>query len=126
MEQARRLVNAHKAYHAHVYFDEHSVEFATGLCERAGHRFGLQVGRVHRRPVGPHPRWSCQIAFPRKHFDELVAWLDEHRDGLTVLVHGLTGDDLRDHTEFAYWLGDSVPLDLSMFQPGAASDPPPA
>ena len=35
--------------------------------------------------------------------------------GLTVLVHGLTGDDLADHTEHAAWLGEPVELDLSVF-----------
>jgi len=29
-------------------------------------------------------------------------------------VHALTGDDLADHTTYAYWLGDAVELDLSM------------
>ncbi|MFT7095134.1 MAG: DOPA 4,5-dioxygenase [Alcanivorax sp.] len=38
------------------------------------------------------------------------------RNGLTVFVHGLSGDDLRDHTELVMWLGESLPLDLSIFQ----------
>jgi DOPA 4,5-dioxygenase len=31
-------------------------------------------------------------------------------------VHGLTGDDLADHTRHAAWLGEELPLDLSMFK----------
>ncbi len=60
--------------------------------------------------------WSCQITFGHKDFDALIAWLDEHRQGLTVLVHGLTGDDLRDHTNYAYWLGEPKPLNLAQFE----------
>ena len=53
-----RTVNNHRAYHAHVYFDETSHEFARDLCEQARGKFGLKIGRVHQKLVGPHPRWS--------------------------------------------------------------------
>lgn len=33
----------------------------------------------------------------------VISWLDASRADLTVLVHALTGDDLKDHTELAYW-----------------------
>ena len=115
MKETKRPVNAHKAYHAHVYYDQESLAFASALCKEAGERFNLKVGRVHEKLVGPHPRWSCQITFGTKDFDEFIPWLDEHRNGLTVLVHAVTGNDLDDHTKYAYWLGESVELDLSMF-----------
>ncbi|MCR8922163.1 DOPA 4,5-dioxygenase family protein [Dasania sp. GY-MA-18] len=115
MNEVKRPVNSHKAYHAHVYFDEATVDFASELCREAGQRFGLQVGRVHEKLVGPHPMWSCQIIFGSKDFEQLISWLDEHRNGLTVLVHALSGNDLDDHTHYAYWLGDSQTLDVSQF-----------
>ncbi|MFA7553532.1 MAG: DOPA 4,5-dioxygenase family protein [Spongiibacteraceae bacterium] len=116
MDATKRPVNKHKAYHAHVYFDRDSLQFASGLCAQASELFGLQVGRVHQRLVGPHPRWSCQISFASKHFADFIAWLDNHRNGLTILVHGLTGDDLQDHTEYAYWLGKELELNLALFK----------
>ena len=115
MNETKRPVNTHKAYHAHVYFDNETLEFASSLLKKAGELFGVKVGRVHQKPIGPHPRWSCQITFAAKHFDELIPWLDENRNGLSILVHALTGNDLIDHTDYAYWLGDSVELDLSDF-----------
>ena len=108
--------NLFNDYHAHVYFDEASVDQATLLCEQAGALFGVPVGRVHRKLVGPHPRWSCQMSFDRSQFDKLIPWLDENRHGLTVLVHGQTGDNIKDHTTHASWLGDEVPLNLSAFR----------
>ncbi|TFZ01324.1 DOPA 4,5-dioxygenase family protein [Ramlibacter rhizophilus] len=114
----RRPVNVHAAYHAHVYFDAQTVAQARELCEEAGRRFGVQVGRVHERLVGPHPRWSCQLAFESRQFDALIPWLDAQRGGLDVFVHGLSGDELADHTTHAYWLGREWPLDLSMFRKG--------
>ncbi len=115
MTETRRPVNSHKAYHAHVYYGQETLEFAKKLCKEAGDRFNLRVGRVHEKLVGPHPKWSCQITFGSKDFDRLVPWLDENRKGLTVLIHALSGNDLDDHTKYAYFLGNPVELDVSMF-----------
>lgn len=102
-------------YHAHVYFDAQSIERARALCEEAVRRFGVKMGRVHERPVGPHPDWSCQLAFDADAFGQVVLWLALHRDGLVVFVHPDTGDDLRDHRDHAIWMGEVRPLDLSQF-----------
>ena len=101
-------------YHAHVYFDDTSVEQARALRERVSEEFDYAVGRFHEKNVGPHPRWSFQIAFKADAFGTLVPWLAVNRKGLTVFVHGLSGDDIYDHTELVLWLGGSVELDLSV------------
>ena len=116
MSEIKRPVNSHKAYHAHVYFDEESKVAAKQLCDNAGSKFGLKVGRFHQKLVGPHPCWSCQITFGTQDFDKLIPWLEAQRQGLTILVHALSGNDLQDHTDFAYWLGDPVELNLEMFE----------
>ena len=108
-------VNSHDAYHAHVYFDESTSQVAKELCDETANKFAFQVGRFHERLVGPHPCWSCQIIFTKEDFDEFIPWLDKNRQGLTIFVHGLTGDDLKDHTDFAYWLGEEKSLNLQMF-----------
>lgn len=112
----KRPTNSYDHYHAHVYFDEHSVTRASSLCQEAGELFCVKVGRVHQKLVGPHPRWSCQLAFDKVQFDGVIPWLDNNRGELTVLVHALTGNDLEDHTKHASWLGDPVPLKLSIFR----------
>ena len=38
---------------------------------------------------------------------------------LTVFVHGLTGDDLEDHTTHASWLGKPAKLNLEVFRKNA-------
>lgn len=111
----KRPQNLYARYHAHVYFDASSVEQAQQLCRTAASEFGVAMGRVHQKLVGPHPRWSCQLAFDSVQFDALIPWLDAHREGLTILVHGLTGNDLEDHTAHASWLGEPAQLDLSVF-----------
>jgi len=114
----KRPENLYPAYHAHVYFDAATRTAARTLCTQAGALFGVSVGRFHQKQVGPHPRWSCQLAFEAAQFDELIPWLERNRAELTVLVHGLTGDDLADHTDHAAWLGEPVELDLSVFGKG--------
>lgn len=55
------------------------------------------------------------MAFSSEVFDALIPWLDSERKGLDVFVHGLTGNDLQDHTTHAYWLGNAHALNLAMF-----------
>ena len=109
-------VNIHERYHAHVYFNAATSDMARQLCDEAYDRFGLQVGRFHQKPVGPHPCWSCQISFDTEEFESFIPWLEKNRGALNILVHGLSGNDLKDHTEHAYWLGESAPLKLDIFR----------
>lgn len=103
-------------FHAHVYFDAATVEQARAVCEAAAERFGVTMGRMHERPVGPHPRWSCQLAFPPALFGEVVPWLALERNGLTVFIHPETGDELGDHRDRAIWMGEMLSLNLAMFE----------
>jgi DOPA 4,5-dioxygenase len=107
--------NVFPGYHAHVYFDEKTTEQARGLCQTAAKLFGVAMGRVHQKLVGPHPHWSCQLSFDSTQFDKLIPWLEQNRGGLTVLVHGVTGNDLEDHTTNASWLGAPAKLNLEVF-----------
>ncbi|AZC21754.1 MULTISPECIES: DOPA 4,5-dioxygenase family protein [Pseudomonas] len=104
-----------KGYHAHVYFDASTIDQARALCEQAAHLFDLRMGRVHERQVGPHPDWSCQLAFGPELFGQVVPWLALNRQGLVVFLHPETGDELRDHTDHAIWMGALRPLDLTVF-----------
>jgi aromatic ring-cleaving dioxygenase len=101
-------------FHAHVYFDASTLEQARALCQAAAQRFPLEMGRVHEKPVGPHPDWSCQLAFRPEVFGALIPWLALHRAGLVVFIHPISDNDLRDHRDRAMWMGAVRPLDLSV------------
>ncbi len=103
-------------YHAHIYFDAESFQQAESLCQQAKALFDLDLGRMHRKPVGPHPHWSCQLAFAPQTFARLIPWLLLNRDGLDVFIHPITGDHLLDHSEHALWLGKQQPLKLDIFK----------
>lgn len=102
-------------WHAHVYFDADSRAAAESLCARVRDRFGVEMGRIHEGPVGPHPRGSCQLSVPPGLFGEVIPWLAANRGGLTVFAHGESGDPFADHTDHVLWLGPSEPINLSIF-----------
>jgi len=104
-----------RGYHAHIYFDPHEVDRARAIADHAHAEFGCPVGHFHVAPVGPHPRGSVQLSMRPEQFARFAAWASEGRQGLTVFAHGLSGDDLADHTRYVIWFGPSEPLDLSIF-----------
>jgi aromatic ring-cleaving dioxygenase len=104
-------------YHAHVYYDPKKTRRrAARLRERVAVEFPrARLGRWHDELVGPHTQSMYQIAFPCGMLVAFLPWLMLNRDGLTVLLHPETGDDYRDHTAHAAWLGGVLPLRLEVF-----------
>jgi len=102
-------------FHAHIYFDPAEIAAARAFALQAQERFGVPVGHFHERPVGPHPRGSCQLTVPPGQFGEFVQWAALNRGGLTIFAHANTGDDLADHTAHVIWFGPSEDLNLSLF-----------
>ena len=105
-------------FHAHIYFDETSAEAAMALCKTAATKFGVKMGHMHERPIGPHPMPSCQLTCSPQQFAALLPWLMLHRGNMSVLCHGQTGNHLEDHTRNSFWLGEAVDLNLAVFGDG--------
>lgn len=102
-------------FHAHIYFDRDELDLARRFAARAKAAFGAAVGHFHDRPVGPHPRGSCQLTLTPGQFGEFAVWAPVNRGDLTIFAHANTGDDLADHTRHVVWFGPSEVLDLSIF-----------
>lgn len=102
-------------FHAHIYFDPDELDRARALAGQVRNRFGVPMGHLHVRPVGPHPRGSCQMTVPVDRFGEIARWLVLNRGGLTIFAHASTGDDRADHSEHVIWFGPSETIDLSIF-----------
>ena len=56
------------------------------------------------------------IAFDHNQHTDLLSWLALNRNGLTILIHPLTGNDLLDHTDYASWMGEPQKLNLNVFK----------
>jgi aromatic ring-cleaving dioxygenase len=110
-------------YHVHVYYHpKRTRDAAERLRRRVAAAFPqARLGRWHDEVVGPHPRSMYQIAFPSRMLASLLPWLMLNRGRLIVLLHPETGDDYRDHTAHAAWLGGALPLRLSAFKAAATS-----
>jgi aromatic ring-cleaving dioxygenase len=111
-------------YHAHVYYDPRNTrDRAERLRERVAAEFpSARLGRWHDELVGPHSQSMYQIAFPSRMLASFLPWLMLNRDGLTILLHPETGNDYRDHTAHAAWLGAVLPLRLDVFSVPQADD----
>ena len=105
-----------KSYHAHIYYDADSIDRARAVIDAACERFDVVRGRMHEKPVGPHPMWSCQLGASAEVFADLLPWLALNRDGLIVFCHPDTGDVWADHTEHPIWLGGFPPLRLKVLE----------
>jgi len=105
------------SFDVHIYFfqdNSDSVQSATALRSLIKETFpGLEVYSLHTKPVGPHPigMFEVDLRTPEQ-FAQFVPWLVTRHGQHNVLIHPLTGDDVRDHTENACWLGDKMPLIL--------------
>jgi DOPA 4,5-dioxygenase len=108
--KAREPATVIRDFHAHLYFDAAEAEEARTFAQIVARRFSVAMGHVHTRPVGPHPRGSCQLTLTLAQFGEVVPWLAINRGKFTILVHPSTGDDVADHLLHALWLGPSEQL----------------
>ncbi|KOP26498.1 4,5-dioxygenase [Hapalosiphon sp. MRB220] len=102
-------------FHAHIYFDSATREAATRVREGLSN-FDVLLGRWHDKPIGPHPKSMYQVAFSPEQFSKVVPWLMLNREGLDILVHPETGDDVKDHTNHALWLGEKLELNINFLQ----------
>jgi aromatic ring-cleaving dioxygenase len=79
----------------------------------------LRIYKLWDRPIGPHPLAMFEVnLFTPAQFGAFIPWLIINRGPLSALVHPNTTDEEeeRDHTQRATWLGQPVPLDLSIFK----------
>lgn len=114
-------------FHAHIYFDpEKTRGVAERVCAAIDEKFRVELESLRDGPVGPHPIANALVIFKSDQFEHVVPWLMLNRDGLDVLVHPLTEDAVEDHTSFAIWLGNPVPLRLHTLPHGRGGRPPSA
>ncbi len=109
-----------EGFHAHVYYTPATKPAAARLRDAIARDFTVVVGRWHDVPVGPHDAAMYQVAFAPEAFAGLVPFLMLHRDGLSIMVHPLTGDDYEDHATHSLWLGAQLPLRLDVLRAESA------
>jgi DOPA 4,5-dioxygenase len=116
------MTDAPDPFHAHIYYDASERSTAARLHSelQTGKGTGdltgvIFVGAMTDRPVGPHPIPQYEVHFHGSALPKVLDRIKANR--LRALVHPLTDDDLADHTSRAIWIGEPLPLDLSVLDP---------
>ena len=109
-------------WHAHVYYDENDRSIAERLHQELARMLAsdalpnlVHIGRMQNKGVGPHPKPQFEVQFLAAGLPIIVPMIEA--TGLTALVHPVTDDDLAEHTTLAQWVGEPLPLDLSVMDP---------
>ncbi len=113
-------------YHIHIYFEagKDSEKNAKKVLADIEEKFPGKLKNIHRVGiVGPHLQPNFGSYLPPDDFGKVVGWLQRHSEGLSILVHPITDDELKDHRDNALWLGKPVPLDISFFEPPQPAAP---
>lgn len=101
-------------YHAHVYWHNEDQRRRSLDLRAQLTALGCELGRIMDRPIGPHPLPMYQVNYSSENsaaVEQLLAGT-----GLDILLHEDTGDDMRDHTVGARWIGQPLKLDLEWLE----------
>ncbi|CAK4073770.1 unnamed protein product [Aphanomyces euteiches] len=71
---------------------------------------------LNMKPIGPHPVGSFETWAPVESFAAVYDWFLNNRNGLDILVHPLTNEEVKDHSVNATWMGTPQPLKLSFLR----------
>jgi len=103
-------------FHSHVYFTEKTYDQALAFHDEFKKlNVPKQISGLHKQLLGPHPFWMFEVDFKVENFLEMIAFMQKHRNGLSILVHPLSGNALLDHTDYAMFLGQKEDLNLAIF-----------
>lgn len=105
-------------YHVHIYYDDATETTAKQLHDDLVAQFGAQPSRPPFIGIaGPHPVAQRAVIFRKDALTApVVPWLMFNRQGLDILIHPLTDDEVEDHTTHAVWLGKPVDLLIDRLQ----------
>lgn len=119
-------VDVMNAFHFHTYFwqqNQVSVEDVRDLRQliqkeiEAGGLTNCSLNHLNMQPIGPHPIGSFETCCNVTSLHLAVSFFMRQHGKFSVLLHPLTRQEVRDHTEHAFWMGMPLPLDLSSLSP---------
>lgn len=97
-------------YHAHIYWQNEDQRREALLLRQSLQALDCSLGRIWDEPIGPHPYAMYQVNYNSSNVNLVESILA--KTSLDILLHEDTGDDVRDHTTGARWLGNELALDI--------------
>lgn len=119
------VIEAHEViqgFHFHTYFFQNNAEESRRIQEVrdlvhkeivSGRMGSCVMESLHKEPIGPHPIGMFNTCCNVSSVGTGVSFFMQYRGSLSVLLHPLTKSEYIDHTERPFWLGQSLPLDVS-------------
>ncbi|KAL0481757.1 hypothetical protein AKO1_012357 [Acrasis kona] len=106
-----------RAYDLHIYYFPNSAaskSHADKLFAYAKNTWSDLYIKMFTAPIGPHPIPMFEIDIPQAHpkFSDILSWIMINRGNSSALLHPNTGDEMKDHTVSATWVGQPVPLNF--------------
>lgn len=104
--------------HSHIYFTMDTRHIAERLRQKIVENFSdrTQISRLIDRPIGPHPLPMFEVDFHSEFARELVPFLEREREGLSVLIHPVSPDEVKDHVERSVWMGTKLELNIKFLE----------
>lgn len=108
-------VNQFNYYHGHFYFTPETLHSAEIVRQKMAIELPqlLNIFPLLPRPVGPHPFPMFEFHFRSSDLELIRGWLQKNHAGHSVLLHPLSGNEIDDHTKYAEFVGDALPLNIS-------------
>jgi aromatic ring-cleaving dioxygenase len=121
-------VSAVLHYHIHLYYErgKETESVAHAIAEEIKSKFGDKIIEEfnYKTLVGPHDGPNIALHFSRDGFADIVSWAQLNSKGLSVLIHPVTGYDLKretkDHLEDSMWIGQQRGFNMAYFFPELA------
>lgn len=101
-------------YHAHIYWQNEDQRRESLHLRQPLQNLGCVLGTIHDEPIGPHPCAMYQVNYTSDIAKEVETLL--YKAKLHILLHEDTGDDVRDHTEGARWIGRPLVLNIEWLE----------
>lgn len=123
------------SWHVHIVFvhsDLNQIELAKSIREKAKEKFkdylkedcedryeNTKMCMIYdhniEEPFGPFPSGEISMWFPNSHFNLVMNWFTQNRNGLSIVFHPNTGCEYEDHSDWAIWVGEPWKLNMSIF-----------
>lgn len=103
-------------YHAHIYWNNNEERDIALSIREDLIQLGCQLGRVHDIAIGPHPLAMYQVNYDDGNKKLIEQLLISKSNGISILLHEDTGDDIHDHTEGVRWINNPLPLDIEWLE----------
>ena len=103
-------------FHAHIYWANDSERTLALSFRDTLEEMGCVLGSIHDQRVGPHDLPMYQAEYSSANKGTVEEYLQTNAESLSILLHEDTGDDFKDHTDGARWIGRKLFLNLDWLE----------